>query len=108
MSERPIDRSEVILQARIIGGIQMIDGGEADDKIVAVLAQDKVWADAHDLEDVPKSMVDRIVHYFSTYKLIPGEESTVRIPRVYDAEHARRVVVAAMEDYEEAFGGDQR
>ena len=108
LSERPIDRSEIMLQARIIGGIQMIDGGEADDKIIAVLAQDPVWADAHDITDLPKAMLDRIVHYFSTYKLVPGEKSTVLIPQVYDAEHARRVVVAAMHDYEDTFGGDQR
>ena len=36
ISERPIDRAEILLNARVIGGLQMIDGGEADDKIVAI------------------------------------------------------------------------
>ena len=44
MSERPINRSEVILRVRVVGGIKMIDDGEADDKIVAVLQNDLVWA----------------------------------------------------------------
>jgi len=37
ISERAIAKSEVILNARVIGGIPMIDNGEADDKIIAVL-----------------------------------------------------------------------
>src|SRR5690554_933925 len=43
ISERPINKSEIILNARVVGGIQMIDGGEADDKIIAVLAKDNFW-----------------------------------------------------------------
>lgn len=108
LSERPIDRTEVIMQARVVGGVQMIDAGEADDKIISVLDRDPVWADAADLADLPKSMVDRIVHYFSSYKTLPGRESTVSIPQVYGADHARSVVQAAIHDYEEAFGGDER
>ncbi|MGI9666894.1 MAG: inorganic pyrophosphatase [Acidimicrobiia bacterium] len=105
LSERPIDRTEVIMPARVVGGVQMIDGGEADDKIIAVLAQDPVWADTHDLADLPEAMVDRVVHYFSTYKTLPGRDSTVSIREVYGAEHARGVVTAAMQDYEDTFGG---
>ena len=44
VSERPITKSEVILNARVIGGIPMIDNGEADDKIVAVLDKDNIWS----------------------------------------------------------------
>ncbi len=44
ISERPIARSEVILSARVVGGLRMIDGGEADDKIVAVLVSDAIWS----------------------------------------------------------------
>ena len=104
LSERPIDRSEVILQARVVGGIQMIDGGEADDKIIAVLANDGVYADITDLEDVPTVLVDRLVHYFGSYKTLPGKESTVSIPSVYGAKHAKKVVAAAMADYLDMFG----
>jgi inorganic pyrophosphatase len=49
-------------------------------------------------------LVDRLRHYFETYKLMPGAEQPVRVARVYGADTARRVVQAALEDYEEKFG----
>jgi len=105
VSERPINRAEVILHARVVGGIQMIDGGEADDKIVAVLDQDSFWCDVSDISELPDVLVERLSHYFSTYKMIPGEELAVSIEKVYGQAHAFEVVEAAMQDYEEYFGG---
>ncbi|MGZ8832229.1 MAG: inorganic pyrophosphatase [Thermoanaerobaculia bacterium] len=104
ISERPITKSEILLRARVVGGLQMIDHGEADDKIVAVLAGDYVWGKAEKLEDLPRILIERLWHYFSTYKLIPGEESQTQIARVYDTAHADLVIRAAMADYQEAFG----
>ena len=104
MSERPINRSEVILRVRVVGGIKMIDDGEADDKIVAVLQNDLVWGNARDIGDLPPALIERLQHYFSTYKLIPGQQSRVSIEPVYDREHALEVVRASMKDYEEEFG----
>lgn len=104
ISERPITKSEILLRARVIGGIQMIDNGEADDKIVAVLVGDYVWGKAAQIEDVPRVLIERLEHYFSTYKMIPGTEPKVRIASVYDTEHAIKVIKASIEDYEEAFG----
>jgi len=104
ISERPIDRVEILMRTRVVGGFQMIDGGEADDKIVAVLAGDPVWNDVRDLADLPPALVTRMEHYFLSYKSIPGEPPTVSIPLIYGAEHAQTVVVAAMRDYEDTFG----
>ena len=70
--ERPINRSEVILSARVIGGIQMIDHGEADDKILAVLKNDNIYGDAVDISSIPTAFVERLRHYFLTYKSGPG------------------------------------
>ncbi|HEY3054815.1 MAG TPA: inorganic pyrophosphatase [Thermoanaerobaculia bacterium] len=103
ISERPITKSEILLRARVVGGLQMIDHGEADDKIIAVLVGDYVWGKAERLDDLPRIFIERLNHYFSTYKLIPGEESQTRIARVYDAVHAHEVIRAAMADYEESF-----
>jgi inorganic pyrophosphatase len=105
LSERPISRSEVILNARVIGGIHMIDHQEADDKIVAVLLNDPLWGKARDISDVPEVLVERLRHYFETYKMIPGTAAEVSIERIYDCNHAEKVVEAAMKDYEEHFGG---
>jgi len=104
LSERPINRSEVILNARVIGGIHMVDHDEADDKIIAVLQNDAVWGNANDLSTIPDILVERLRHYFATYKLVPGQETRVLIERVYGCDHAQKVVESAMEDYDEHFG----
>lgn len=100
ISERPIARAEVIVPARIVGGIQLLDGGEADDKIIAVLEGDFVWRDARDLPDLPEILVERLQHYFATYKLVPGQEHLISVQRIYDRAHAVRVVEAAIADYD--------
>lgn len=104
ITERPINRGEVILRARVIGGVQMIDGGEADDKIIAVLHEDRFWADVQGLDDVPTALLDRLHHYFQTYKLTPGGEADVKIVEMYDAARAKKVITAARDDYQEMYG----
>jgi inorganic pyrophosphatase len=104
VSERPINRAEVILDARVVGGLHMIDGGEADDKIVAVLANDRFWSDVKDITALPDETVGRLRHYFGTYKLVPGETPSFSLEGVYDREHAFAVIEAARKDYEEEFG----
>ncbi|HEY8494754.1 MAG TPA: inorganic pyrophosphatase [Myxococcota bacterium] len=104
VSERPIARAEVLLDARVIGGIPMLDRGEADDKIIAVLEGDLVWGGARDLADLPSAWIERLRHYFATYKILPGEETRVRVGPAYGREHAERVVRAALADYQHAFG----
>lgn len=103
LSERAIARNEIIVRARVIGGLQMVDRGEADDKIISVLDNDYVWGNARDLRDLPAVLVERLQHYFLTYKLVPGEESLVDIARVYGRAHAVKVVQASMDDYVDTF-----
>jgi inorganic pyrophosphatase len=105
ISERPIARAETILGARVVGGLPMVDGGEADDKIIAVLEADKIWDHIDDISKLPESIVDRLRHYFTTYKILPGEDpDKVRIGDPYGREHAERVIQAAIEDYADEFG----
>jgi len=105
ISERPIARAEILLTARVVGGIQMVDRGEADDKIVAVMDNDTFWSGVTDISQIPHVLIDRLVHYFSTYKLVKGEDIKVSIEKVYGAEIAHNVVTACMQDYEDMFGG---
>ena len=104
VSERPIDRTEVILSARVIGGLQMLDEGRVDDKIIAILASDNVWQASTDIKDLPAVIIERLRHYFSTYKMVPGETQLTEVSQAYDAEHAFKVIEAAMADYQEEFG----
>ncbi len=99
LSERPIDRADILLTARIVGGLLMVDKGEADDKLVAVLDGDAVWGDVRELEELPPALVARLRHYFETYKLEPGG-NPVRIHESYGRERAWQVLAAAQSDYE--------
>ena len=104
LSERPINRSDLILRAKVIGGIQLVDGEEADDKIIAVLANDNIWAKAERMHDLPEALVARLEHYFSTYKHMYDQKPVTTVESVYDTDHAQRVIAASMEDYDEEYG----
>lgn len=104
LTERPINRAELIVNARVVGGLDVNDGGEADDKIIAVLENDYVWGQAEEISDLPPVLIERLRHYFATYKMIPGEASKLTVERVYGRDHARQVVEAAMTDYFEEYG----
>lgn len=101
LSERPIERSELIVPTRVLGGLQMLDRGEADDKIIAVLENDLVYGEAREVEDLPRILVERLRHYFSTYKMIPGEQPQISVQETYGSAHAGKVVEAAVADYVE-------
>jgi inorganic pyrophosphatase len=99
LSERVIARNEIIVRVRVIGGLKMVDHGEADDKIISVLENDYAWGDARDITDVPSVFVERLQHYFLTYKLVPGQKPEAHIEEIYGREHALQVVKASMDDY---------
>lgn len=99
LSERVIARNEIIVRARVIGGLKMIDHGEADDKLISVLENDYAWGDARDISDVPSVFIERLQHYFLTYKLVPGQQPGATIEKIYGREHAFEVVQASMQDY---------
>jgi inorganic pyrophosphatase len=104
LSERPITRSDLILSATVVGGLQVIDKGEADDKIIAVLENDFVWGHCREIGELPSALVERLTHYFSTYKLIPSGDTRANVAQSYGFEHATRVLRAAMEDYAAEYG----
>lgn len=108
LSERPISKSEILLNARVVGGLPMLDHGEADDKIIAVLENDPLWASVDNITDLAPALIERMRHYFMTYKLVPGEESQVTIGPAYGFDHAKQVIQAAIDDYETEFGSDSR
>ena len=104
VSERPLSRSEVIINARVVGGLPMIDAGEADDKIVAVVEGDYMWGGVQDLSELADVIVERVSHYFTTYKLVPGDQARVSVGKAYGRKHAEAVVEAAMADYRDTYG----
>jgi inorganic pyrophosphatase len=58
-----------------------------------------VWSSVEDIADLPRILTERLQHYFSTYKIVPGEEPQLRVQQVYGLDHASRVIEAALADY---------
>lgn len=108
ITERPIARAEVLIRARVVGGIPMLDGGAADDKIIGILDDDPVYGHIRDIDAVPDVLVGRLRHYFATYKLRPEASGSVEVGEAYGAHHACSVIEAALADYAEAFGDGDR
>jgi inorganic pyrophosphatase len=86
----------------------MLDGDEADDKIIGVLARDPVWGGVIEVDELPPALIDRLAHYFETYKLRPNEPAETQIIERYGAEQARVVVTAALDDYQAHFGSETK
>ncbi len=104
LTEKNIPRGDVIVSATPIGGFRMIDRGQADDKIVAVLKDDAVFGEWNDISDCPTAVVDRLKHYFLTYKNIPGTAFVTEIHSVYGRSEALEVIRASQDDYNAHFG----
>jgi inorganic pyrophosphatase len=105
LTERPITHGDLLLQARPIGGFRMIDRGDVDDKILAVLKDDPIYGHIEDITDCPASILARVKHYFLTYKDIPGEggERKIHITDVYGRTEAEHVIQLSAEDYLTSF-----
>lgn len=83
----------------------MIDQNEADDKIIAVLKDDAAYGQYRSVSNVSTATLDRLRHYFLTYKQPPGvPKPTANIVDVYEREEALKVISCSLEDYTERFG----
>jgi inorganic pyrophosphatase len=103
LSERTITHGDLILPAIPIGGFRLLDKGEADDKIIAVMKDDEFYRQWRDVSDCPVSYINRLKHYFLTYKSLPEEENSCEITNIYGREEAHEVISKSMADYENHF-----
>jgi len=105
LTEKTFAQGNFFLQANPIGGLRMIDGEQADDKIIAVLEADLAYGQIKDIDQCPKALVDRLNHYFLSYKQLPGDAPRrVEIVDVYDRAEALDVITRSMRDYQKQFG----
>ena len=109
LSEKEVSHGDILLQARPIGGLRMIDGDEADDKIIAVMQGDAAYGEWRDVGDCPAALIARLRHYFLTYKAVPGgRDPVVEITHVYGREEAHEVIRRSRQDYLNKFGNGER
>lgn len=110
LSEKPILRGDILVTAKPIGGIRAIDGSEADDKIIAVLTGDLIYEHIQDIKDCPENLLERLKHYFLTYKesaeeLCTHDKRRMEITHVYNRQEAIEVIRLAEADYDDLFPG---
>ena len=91
----------LLLTARPVGVLDMIDEGESDAKIIGVPVKDPRWNEVKDLSDVNPHTIEEIKHFFETYKQI--QKKTVSIPTIRDAKSAMEVVLEGVELYKVEF-----
>ncbi len=104
LTEKVISHGDIIVRAIPIGGFRMIDQGQADDKIIAVMNGDGLYSQWQNIEDCPRAFTDRLKHYFLTYKDLPGaDERICEITHVYGREEALEVIRRSRKDYHERF-----
>jgi len=105
LTEKTFAQGNFFLNAKPIGGLRMIDGEQADDKIISILESDLAYGHIRDIGETPKALVDRLKHYFLSYKQLPGDAPRrVEIVDVYDAEEALDVIRRSLIDYQNNFG----
>jgi inorganic pyrophosphatase len=104
LTEKHFSQGQFIARVRPIGGLRMVDRDEADDKIIAVLENDPTFGHMRDLSQCPPALIQRIQHYFLTYKAPPGAQQPVHIAEVYTSDEAAEVIACSLADYRDAFG----
>ena len=98
LTEKDVTHGDIIARARPIGGLRLLDHNQADDKIIAVLMSDAVYGMITDIEQVPPAIIRRLIHYFSTYKDIPGEHTErMKFISIYGPDVAKDVILRSME-----------
>ena len=91
-----------LVEARIIGGIKFIDGGEVDDKIVAVLADDKRVEHVESLEDLGEHFKTNSKYFWENYKAIKKPGTGV-VEQFVDAKEAAKIVKESIARYEKDY-----
>ncbi len=103
LTEKSISHGNILAEAIPIGGFRLIDRNQADDKIIAVLKDDAMYGAMREISECPAPVIERLKHYFLTYKDLPNTKLDVEITHTYDSDEAKEVIRRSMEDYRMKF-----
>ena len=108
LTEKDITHGDIIVKARPIGGFRLLDQNKADDKLIAVLEDDAIYGSFRDISDVPSMVINRLKHYFTTYKDLPEDRSPRCIlTDIYDVRTAYEIIQRSIEDYNNKFKNEK-
>lgn len=88
-----------IVEAKVIGVMRMLDGGELDDKIIAVAKNDMSVNHIKDIAELPNHFINELQNFFEDYKKL--EHKTVEVEEFQDVNIAKEIILKSMEDYQE-------
>lgn len=90
-----------LVQATVIGNMQMIDSGEKDDKIIAVATKDPSVNHITSIAELPRHFISELKNYFEHYKVL--ENKQVQIEEFQDKETAYGIINEALDFYKQKF-----
>jgi inorganic pyrophosphatase len=93
----------ILVNARPVAVMEMMDSGESDYKIIAVPTEDKRWDDVQDLGDINQHTIKEIQHFFETYKALKGKPAPVEIGGVKGKDAAQAAFAESLELYRKKF-----
>jgi inorganic pyrophosphatase len=108
LTEKTIMSGNFFMNSKPIGGLRLLDHGEADDKIIAVLNNDAAFGHFNEISDCPNGLIERLAHYFLSYKQLPNDAPReLEVTHVYSRAEAHEVINLSFEDYRETFGAPE-
>jgi inorganic pyrophosphatase len=108
LTEKTIMSSNFFMNSKPIGGLRLLDHGEADDKIIAVLNNDAAFGHFNEISDCPSGLIERLTHYFLSYKQLPNDAPReLEVTDVYSRAEAHEVINLSFADYRETFGSPE-
>lgn len=90
-----------LIPSKVIGVMQMVDRGEADDKIIAVAEEDPSVSHINDVKDLPQHLVAELKHFFENYKTL--ENKKVVVDEFLSREKAFRIIEESIQFYKKHF-----
>lgn len=91
-----------LMEAKVIGVMQMVDSGDADDKIIAVANNDPSINHYNNIEDLPAHFLQELRHFFEEYKTL--ENKSVVVEEFGGKQHAQKIIGNAIDLYHEKYG----
>ena len=86
-----------IVPARVLGYLEMIDGGKIDYKLISVVDCDPRYDDIHELEDLPSFVLKEIAHFFGNYNVL--QNVPVEVGEYYGKDEAVRIIRECREKF---------